>query len=93
MQVAAGDTKSTYIDPCIIRACADDVGVALYTIEYLKELHTCYSDIHDIANLTLKPKKCIIVPLTCIVDDDTVQHIRTWLRQHIPDWADFRFQA
>ena len=48
---------------------------------------------HHISNLILKPIKCIIVPLACIADDGTIEHIRTWLRQHIPDWKDFSIQS
>ena len=78
---------------CIIRACADDVGVCMRNIFYLSALYLCYTDIAAVSNLTLKPKKCIIVPLAEVVNDIVVSNIKSWLCTHIPPWKDFIIQS
>ena len=44
------------------------------------------------ANLKLKPAKCIIIPLACTLTDEIVQQIQDWLTEHIPDWKHFKIR-
>ncbi len=41
------------------------------------------------SGLTLKPAKCILIPLACTCSGANVGRIRAWLRENIPGWADF----
>ena len=74
----------------VVRACADDVGIAMFFIGFLVHAHECYTQIARISNLTLKPAKCVIVPLAAALTDALTHTIQTWLAQHVPDWKHFK---
>ena len=62
----------------IVRACADDVGCALYSIEALPKVATVFRLAERFAGLIVKPKKSAIVPVTkweTVVRDQ----IKTWV--------------
>ena len=46
-----------------IRACADDIGAALHSIWALCDMAPLFEVLRRIAGFTLKPKKCIIIPV------------------------------
>ena len=50
-------------DDATARACADDLGAALAKLEVLTRIAPVFIAAQDIAGLTLKPSKCVIVPL------------------------------
>ena len=72
----------------IIRACADDLGVALSRLRYLELLHPIFVSANEFAGLTLKPPKCILVPL-CRFSEKVSKDITKWLKRNIPHWANF----
>ena len=47
----------------IIRACADDLTFALSRLSHIRLLHPTYVQAETLAGLSLKPKKCKVVPL------------------------------
>ena len=47
----------------IVRACADDIGICLKNYSSLKNMHIVFGFASELALLTLKPSKCVIVPL------------------------------
>ena len=75
----------------IIRACADDLGVALSRLKCLGLLHPIFVSAQSLAGLILKSSKCILVPL-CSLSDRTRQDILKWLMRNIPDWAEFKIK-
>eukprot|EP00973_Karenia_brevis_P024334 3357105-Karenia_brevis.AAC.1 len=45
-----------------IAACADDIGGVLKSFHCLEYLYPIFEDCEKLANLVLKPKKCVLVP-------------------------------
>ncbi len=72
----------------ILRVCADDVGAALRTLRCLRLLFPVFQCAQDLAGLTLKPVKCVIVPLVPF-SEEVVLGIQGWLANHIPAWRHF----
>ena len=50
----------------IVRACADDVGIALADFRSLKVVEKVFRFAKECANMCLKPKKCNLIPLNQI---------------------------
>ena len=75
----------------IIRACADDIGASLSRLKHLAILHPIFQSAKSHAGLTLKPPKCILVPL-CSMGEYTQRDITRWLKRNIPDWEHFKVQ-
>ena len=48
----------------IMRACADDLGVALRNLRQLTLMEPIFEDARVLAGLTLKPKKCVLIVLS-----------------------------
>jgi len=72
----------------IVRACADDIAFALSRLSHLRVLFPIYDCAQHIAGLSLKPKKCKIVP--CIeISHETLTKVNSWVRKHIPQWGEF----
>ena len=49
------------IDSAVIRACADDMGVAIRRLEHLLLFYKIFDDFKKVSGLTLKPAKCVAV--------------------------------
>ena len=78
----------------IVRACADDVGIALADFRSLEVVEKVFHFAKECANMCLKPKKCNIIPLNPASPtqlDGTLERdlIKSWLISHIPHWQDF----
>ena len=69
----------------IVRACADDVGFALSTIDVLKAVASTLESAESLAGLKIKMSKCTIVPLERW-SDALEASVKTWLRANLPDW-------
>ena len=76
----------------VIRACADDIGGSLARLEVLKSVFPIFETAREVAGLTLKPAKCIIVPLYAKFSAHIVETIRLWLHAHIPQWSKFQIK-
>ena len=70
--------------------CADDVGSALRALNSLKIQHSVFRLAARVSGMHLKPSKCFIIVSLVDLSEFVVQSIRAWLREHIPDWADFQ---
>jgi hypothetical protein len=46
-----------------------------------------------LAGLTLKPPKCVIVPISTGLNEEVIKQIKLWLRNNIPKWEHFKIQA
>ena len=73
----------------ILRACADDLGVALRALRFLKLLFPIFQSAQSIAGLILKPSKCNLVVLVQLNDVLHAQ-IKAWLAANLPSWAGFQ---
>ena len=71
----------------IVRACADDAGFALTSLEVLLKVASVFKMARLLAGLTLKFKKCTIVP-SCKWQPSLQDDITTWLKAELPDWSD-----
>ena len=72
-----------------VRVCADDVGAAVRQLRTLFKVWELFEAFRKVSLLTLKPKKCIIVPLTVATSGWNCGLISEWLSVNIPEWAHF----
>ena len=73
----------------ICRAFADDIAVALASLNSIIPLCTLFNEFEDISALTLGTAKCIVVPLSKPCNGVTRQIIHEFLAAHVPDWIKF----
>ena len=74
----------------VTRVCADDVGAALRSIKELKIYYNVFRLSELLAGLTLKPSKCVLVPLWANFSKAVGETIRKWLEDNLPQWKDFK---
>ena len=72
----------------IIRACADDIGLATSDIRVLRRIYKDFEDFRRIAGNRLKHRKCVIVALSAPLKQ-AILDIRAFLRNFVPEWASF----
>ena len=75
-----------------IRVCADDVGSSLRKLSVLLALRPVFAAIRAAAGPSLKPRKCVIVPTDSPFSAELASRIKAWLKESIPQWADFRIE-
>ena len=75
----------------LVRACADDVGMALESVLFLKPVLGCYDIIALISGLKLKLSKTWIVPLFCNFSPETQDLLQTIFFQMLPDCVGVHF--
>ena len=72
------------------RACADDVaGGASQALSFLKLYEKVFLTSEEVALLSLKAKKCVLVLLAEAYLDVAVQKVRSWLARHLATWEGF----
>ena len=69
----------------ITRACADDLGFALSDILHLKIVATILKLARQLAGLSIKLRKCTLVPLGRW-SDDLCSFVLAWIVDHLPEW-------
>jgi hypothetical protein len=72
-----------------VRACADDIGVAIRGIATLALLKPTFDSAKAFAGLTLKPRKCVLVPTSQQLTPNLEKRIKCWLGENLHDWMDF----
>jgi hypothetical protein len=72
------------------RACADDIGVYLESIELLWQFKKVFWAIKRVSGLCLGIPKCVIIPLTDGEWEPLSLSIKGWLSVNIPEWVDFQ---
>ena len=72
-----------------VRACADDIGAVLKQLRNLVMLWKLFESFRKVSLLTLKPRKCILIPLTVDSSERNCIALKDWLREFIPEWAHF----
>ena len=73
----------------VLRACADDIGIAMLDMRYLKDAFKVFEMSRKIANQCLKPAKCKLIPLNIEMSEELACSIKEWLEAHIPGWSNF----
>ena len=71
------------------RACADDVGGALSCIAVLPIYKSTFDLAATLAGLTLKPKKCVLIPIAAEFNAKIIDKVKAWLLNYLPGWKDF----
>ena len=77
----------------ILRACADDIGIALKSLATFKYLFPIFDSAQMIAGLTLKPSKCNVIPTSEQFSEELVARIKAWLNANVPGWANFSIKS
>ena len=77
----------------IQRACADDIGIAIKSLSALRYVFPIFQSAECIAGMTLKPKKCILIPTSEPFSEELVRSIQRWLTTNIPAWANFSIKS
>jgi len=72
-----------------IFACADDLVAVLRSMVHLQKVAKCFEIFRSIANLSLNPKRCVIVLNSIEATPHNIYVIRQWLAANIPTWAEF----
>ena len=73
-----------------VRACADDIGIALRKLEYLKHVYRVFDTFAKISGLKLKPRKCVLILTSLKAVDENISTVRRWLVDNIPEWTYFK---
>ena len=76
-----------------LRACADDIGVALRKLSDLIALASVFSAAELTAGLRLKPPKCVLVIISQPFAADLVCSVKKWLAENIPSWSNFKIAS
>jgi len=77
----------------VTRVCADDFGSSIKHLFALKRQASIFRIAIKACGLHLKPVKCILI-FSCIeVNDDFILAVKMWLREHIPEFADFQISS
>ncbi len=76
----------------VLRACADDLGVALRSLKYLCLMEPIFSQARLLAGLVLKSPKCVLIPLAPITLA-MKNAVKAWLGRHTPTWQAFEIKA
>jgi len=77
----------------VTRICADDFGSCLQVLKTLKIHASIFGLASCVAGLHLKPGKCVLI-ITCTELTELLrQAIQNWLRENVPEFAEFRIQA
>ena len=71
------------------RICADDIGIVLNRLSAFVRLPPIFKAAQLVAGLTLKPKKCVIIPLEGSFSETLQDAIKNWLHEKVPAWAFF----
>ena len=71
------------------RACADDVGVALFKLSLLKKVWMVFQVIKLLACLSLNAPKCVIVIVFEGPGGNGIDYVKWWLQQNLPQWSNF----
>ena len=77
----------------LVRAAADDIGAALNDIRGLGVMRPIFIILVRAARLSLKPLKCVLVPLATKCTPHTRKIIRQWLVSHCPSWVHFEIKG
>ena len=66
------------------------MGAALPGMVEPKKIQTIFEAFQAATNLTLKPKKCVIVMTAAMLNADNIAMMRHWLNNVIPAWKDIQ---
>ena len=78
-----------------MRICADDYGMVLWRLRFIKPVVAILCLVARASGLTLSMKKCILVPLwNWLADKDAeLLWLRTWINNHAHAWQDITINS
>eukprot|EP00973_Karenia_brevis_P056279 7827918-Karenia_brevis.AAC.1 len=80
-------------DRGLVRGCADDIGIVIKDISVLLDIQPCFALIEDATGLTLKQRKCVLVPCAVQFSEQAKAEILGWLRVHLIACCGFTIAA
>ena len=80
-------------DEARVAACADDIGLVVGAAGILGHFEALYSRLESLSRLTLKPPKCITVPLGAPFSDALALTVKLAISRAAPRWSGFSIQA
>jgi len=93
MKEQLGCTVVTKFSPspaAVLRACADDIGVALSSWRLLLRLEVSFALVARLANLKLKVVKCVLIPVAQENFERLSSRLSDWLARFLPQWSVFQ---
>ena len=77
----------------VTRVCADDFGSSMKHPFALKRQAQCFRYAARACGLLLKPAKCVLI-FSCVeLNDEFIAAVKLWLRESIPECAEFQIAA
>ena len=73
----------------VTRVCADDFGSSIKHLFVLKRQASIFGIAAKACGLHLKPVKCVLIFSGIDVDESFIEAVRSWLRENIPEFAEF----
>jgi len=71
------------------RVCADDFGSAMKALHALQVHASIFRLASKITGMRLKPAKCILIISGCVLTQELIDAVRSWLKVNVPDFQDF----
>lgn len=75
------------------RACAGDVACLLRRIQHLRSVFAIFRSAEIIANLSIQPTKCILVPVGRGCGLATIAMVKQFLADLVPSWMTFQISG
>ena len=76
----------------LVRACADVIGIVVRRLRDMQLVVPVFDAAEALALLTLKPRKCVLIPCRRLADDDFKESVCKWLAKEIPQWQHFNIR-
>eukprot|EP00973_Karenia_brevis_P091104 12405859-Karenia_brevis.AAC.1 len=77
----------------IVELCADDIAIVFKNLRDMPVVHKLFELARRCAGLTLKTRKCVLVPLSAPLAPQTLENIRDFLQAQIPEWLSMRIAS
>eukprot|EP00973_Karenia_brevis_P066426 9233662-Karenia_brevis.AAC.1 len=77
----------------IVKLCADDISIVLQSWFNLPAVHKIFQVAEEVAGLTLKAPKCVLVPLSAPLSPRLIEVLRDFLRARVAPWAQFAISS
>eukprot|EP00973_Karenia_brevis_P080840 11214995-Karenia_brevis.AAC.1 len=77
----------------IVELCADDIAIVFQSWFDFPLVQDIFALARKVAGLSLKPRKCILVPLSAPLSPHLIEVLRDFMRSSVPEWAEFNIAA
>ena len=73
----------------VVTVCADDIAIVLQKWSDLPAVFRIFELARRAAGLSLKPRKCCIIPLSAPLTPHLIEVLRDFLVRYVPAWSQF----